>query len=65
MSICLTSQVGAVPISGIIDFNGLKGPNVVGRDLRTFTLDLQFRNTRNTSSEGIKDTKMQRYFVEV
>jgi len=36
-SLCITPQVGTTPITGTIDINGAKGPNVFGKDLRTFT----------------------------
>ena len=38
-SICLEPQVGAVAPKGFVDLNGTKGPNVLGRDLREFTLE--------------------------
>ena len=37
-SICLIPQIGGNSITGIIDINGIKGPNVYGRDLREFTI---------------------------
>ena len=36
MSICITPQIGARSIEGLLDINGKKGPNVFGRDLRSF-----------------------------
>ena len=44
-SICITPQSSAGSISGLIDINGKKGPNVFGRDLRSFTIDTQFEKT--------------------
>ncbi len=38
-SICLTPQIGAGKITGLLDLNGKKGPNVFGRDLREFIID--------------------------
>ena len=48
-SICITPQSS----SGLIDINGKKGPNVFGRDLRPFTIDLQSEKTSlsGTTSE--------------
>ena len=48
VSICLKPQVknaegGTLAISGWLDLNGPKGPNVYGRDLRTFNIDLNDR----------------------
>ena len=44
-SICLKPQVknanGKEEITGWIDINGPKGPNIYGRDLRTFTINLK------------------------
>lgn len=40
-SICITPQIGADKyISGIIDLNGKKGPNILNRDLRPFSINL-------------------------
>lgn len=38
-SICLRPQIDETPAGGIIDINGKKGPNVFGKDLRTFDID--------------------------
>lgn len=43
MSICITPQIGAAGGEGLIDLNGSKGPNVFGRDLRSFTLAAKTR----------------------
>lgn len=43
MSICIVPQIGAKGIEGLIDLNGAKGPNVLGRDLRSFTLAAKTR----------------------
>lgn len=40
VSICMRPQIAGISARGVIDLNGLKGPNVLGRDLRTFNLDL-------------------------
>ena len=44
-SICITPQTSLGSISGLIDINGKKGPNVFDRDLRSFTIDSQFEKT--------------------
>ncbi len=55
-SICLTTQTGAQTIEGLIDINGEKAPNVLGKDLRAFTLDIQTQAGRNTSVATVLDT---------
>ena len=45
-SICITPQVGGTQIAGFLDINGKKGPNILNRDLRPFTIDI---NTEKTS----------------
>ena len=57
MSICMTPQIGAEGISGIIDLNGKKGPNVFGRDLRTFSIASKTRVGLNQDTEGVKVLK--------
>ncbi len=54
MSICMTPQIGAEGISGIIDLNGKKGPNVLDRDLRTFAIAAKTRVGLNQDTEGVK-----------
>ena len=44
-SICITPQVGGDAISGLLDINGKKGPNILNRDLRHFTIDLKENKT--------------------
>jgi len=53
MSICLTPQVGTTPIEGVIDLNGAKGPNVFGKDLRTFMISAFVKNGRNTTTDTV------------
>lgn len=54
MSLCLTPQIGAVQISGIIDLNGKKGPNVLDRDLRYFTINSKaIRTGHDTTSTEV------------
>ncbi len=55
-SICLTPQIGAQPIEGIIDINGEKAPNVLNKDLRTFTLNVQTQAGRDTEIAAVLDT---------
>ena len=47
VSICLKPQIknnsGKDEIEGWIDLNGAKGPNIYGRDLRTFSINLKQR----------------------
>ncbi len=56
VSICLTTQTGAQAIEGLIDINGTKSPNVLGKDLRTFTIDVQTRAGRNTEVAAVLET---------
>ncbi len=55
-SICLTSQIQAQPIAGIIDINGEKGPNILNKDLRLFTLETQTQTDRNTEVAAVLET---------
>lgn len=57
MSICLPPQVGAKAIVGIIDLNGKNPPNVLNRDLRTFTLEAKTRVGLSQDTEAIKTTE--------
>ena len=41
MSICIKPQIANNDITGIIDVNGISGPNIFGKDLRTFSIDAQ------------------------
>lgn len=53
VSICLTPQIGNRQIKGLLDLNGLKGPNVFGRDLRGFELSLKERRAFSKDTEEI------------
>ncbi|MDE6138759.1 MAG: type II secretion system GspH family protein, partial [Candidatus Gastranaerophilales bacterium] len=53
MSICMSPQIGAKNIEGIIDLNGAKGPNVLGRDLRKFELQLKSRTNNVADSTEV------------
>ena len=54
VSICMTPQIGADNITGIIDLNGKKGPNVLDRDLRTFAIAAKTRVGLNQDTEGVR-----------
>lgn len=54
VSICMTPQIGAANIEGIIDLNGKKGPNVLNRDLRTFAIAAKTRVGLNQDTEGVR-----------
>ena len=54
MSICMIPQIGAANITGIIDLNGKKGPNVLDRDLRTFSIAAKTRVGLNQDTEGVR-----------
>lgn len=53
MSICITPQIGARSIEGIIDINGQKGPNVLDRDLRSFIINAKTRTGRVSDSTEV------------
>ena len=52
-SICLTPQIGAESPKVLLDINGKKGPNVLGQDLRTFTLNFKTRTAINTQTRNV------------
>ncbi len=53
VSICLKPQIGGASARGVIDLNGPKKPNVLGRDLRTFTLGtVKFVSSGTNLSQG-------------
>ena len=56
MSICITPQVGVNAISGFIDLNGPKGPNIFNKDLRTFSIETQTRTGFNKQTAEVLDT---------
>ena len=56
-SICLTPQISANSPQVLIDINGKKGPNVLGQDLRTFTLNLKTRTALNTTTQKVETTE--------
>ena len=43
-SVCMIPQIKKENITGIIDVNGTDGPNVYGKDLRTFEIKARIRN---------------------
>ncbi len=56
-SICIAPQIALdKPVRGIVDVNGIKGPNVFGRDLRQFVIDLKIRTTKLAEVEEVNLT---------
>ena len=56
-SICIAPQIGLdKPVRGIVDVNGIKGPNVFGRDLRSFALEMKYRQTKLAEVEEVNLT---------
>ncbi len=57
MSICVIPQIGNLGVHGLLDLNGLRGPNVLGRDLREFSIDPLERSAigRETSEVYYED----------
>lgn len=57
VSICLEPQIGNQGVRGIIDLNGRKGPNILGRDYHEFAIDsIQFSklsDLNRTSTENV------------
>lgn len=53
MSICITPQIGAQGVLGVLDLNGKKGPNILGRDLRFFSLDSKTRSGKVSDSTEV------------
>lgn len=53
MSLCLSPQTATTPVKGIIDLNGPKGPNVVGRDLRVFSLKPQSKREMSYNTDDV------------
>ncbi len=53
MSLCISPQIGETVISGWIDLNGKKGPNVLNRDLRLFSIDLQTKTALNKETKEV------------
>ena len=52
MSICLKPQIGNDDITGVIDVNGAKGPNLYNKDLRTFSIDAKVVKSVIPAVEG-------------
>lgn len=53
-SICITPQIGdVVPIVGIIDVNGEKGPNILNRDLFIFRLKKKTRSDKDKTLTAV------------
>lgn len=54
MSLCLTPQIGADNIYGVIDLNGKKGPNVYMRDMRYFKIKPKTRVGLNQNTDEVE-----------
>lgn len=52
-SLCLKPQIDNTPVWGIMDINGTKGPNVLGRDLRELNFDVQASMVNNDESSSV------------
>ena len=52
-SICLTPQISANSPQVLIDINGKKGPNVLGQDLRTFTLNSKTKTILSKATQDV------------
>ncbi|MGN0030806.1 MAG: type II secretion system protein [Candidatus Gastranaerophilaceae bacterium] len=55
-SLCLTTETNQGQITGLIDVNGMKGPNVFGKDLRTLIFDKHYIKPLSKNTSDIKDT---------
>ncbi|MBQ8459012.1 type II secretion system protein [bacterium] len=56
-SICLTPQISANSPQVLIDINGKKGPNVLGKDLRLLALNLKMRTALNKTTQDVLTTE--------
>ncbi len=61
-SICLTTETNQGQITGLIDVNGMKGPNVLGKDLRPLIFGKHYIKPLSKNTSDIKDTN---YLVSV
>lgn len=57
VSLCIAPQVSSVGIHGILDLNGPKGPNILGRDLRTFSFEPKRRVAMDRTTSDVFVTK--------
>ena len=64
MSLCISPQVTATngdvlrPVRGFIDLNGPKEPNVLGRDLRSFSMDLSTRQIASVETADVVNAEV-------
>lgn len=58
-TICLEPQVGQNSIQGVIDLNGSKGPNIVGRDYMKFSIDPVQFTTFDSLAKATVDVSTQ------
>ncbi|MGN0030386.1 MAG: type II secretion system protein [Candidatus Gastranaerophilaceae bacterium] len=56
-SICITPQIAGNGPTGLIDLNGIKGPNVLGTDLQPFVLEPKYKTSLSQNTGEIKDTQ--------
>ena len=61
-SICIVPQIVNSGVSGIIDINGPKGPNVLGKDLDIFGFDYKTRTELSKATGKTNDTQ---FLVEI
>jgi prepilin-type N-terminal cleavage/methylation domain-containing protein len=55
MSLCMTPQTPSKNIKILMDLNGKKGPNIYGKDLREFEIELPQKVAFNTETGEIKN----------
>ena len=66
VSICMEPQIGSQGVRGIIDLNGLKGPNVSGRDYHEFAIDsIDFDSVAKVNRTLKEDVKTEPFAVLV
>jgi len=57
-SICMLPQIKDENIKGIIDVTGTDGPNVYGKDLRTFEIKARIRNYSPEDDENVQSVNV-------
>lgn len=53
ISICIKPQIGGSGIEGLLDLNGIKGPNVLGVDLQAFSIAPKTRTVLSNGTEKV------------
>jgi len=53
MSVCMTSIGAGISTNLLIDLTGKKGPNVLGRDLRSFSVYMQTKDELNRTNSSV------------